>query len=185
METTSIFKTLKAHMNKAIEHTVGEFNNLHTGKASPAMLDGIKVNAYGSTMSLKECAAVTTPDAKTIVVQPWDKSILQEIEKAIQNANLGLNPIADGGILRVPVPELTGERRQELVKTAGSIAEEGKIRIRQIRRDSLDQLKDAQKAGLSEDDYKRSEKEVQKEHDDYIQKINDYLSKKESDLKQV
>ena len=87
--------------------------------------------------------------------------------------------------MRVPVPELTGERRQELVKTAGSIAEEGKIRIRQIRRDSLDQLKDAQKAGLSEDDYKRSEKEVQKEHDDYIQKINDYLSKKESDLKQV
>ncbi|RCL31323.1 MAG: ribosome recycling factor, partial [Puniceicoccaceae bacterium] len=134
---------------------------------------------------LKECAAVTTPDAKTIVVQPWDKSILQEVEKAIRNANLGLNPIADGGILRVPVPELTGERRQELVKTAGSIAEEGKIRVRQIRRDSLDLLKDAQKEGLSEDDFKRSEKEVQKEHDDYIQKINDYLSKKESDLKQV
>lgn len=185
METTSIFEALKAHMNKAIEHTVSEFNNLHTGKASPAMLDGIKVNAYGSAMSLKECAAVTTPDAKTIVVQPWDKSILQEVEKAIQNANLGLNPLADGGILRVPVPELTGERRQELVKTAGSIAEEGKIRIRQIRRDSLDQLKEAQKEGLSEDDYKRAEKEVQKEHDDYIQKINDYLSKKESDLKQV
>ena len=179
METTPIFEKLKSDMNKTIEHTLNEFNNLHTGKASPAMLDAVKVNAYGSTMSLKECAAVTTPDAKTIVVQPWDKSISGDIEKAIQNANLGLNPIADGGILRVPVPELTGDRRQELVKTAGSIAEDGKIR------DTLDQLKNAQKEGLSEDDYKRHEKEVQKEHDDFIQKINDYLGKKEADLKQI
>ena len=185
METTPIFDKLKSDMNKTIEHTLNEFNNLHTGKASPAMLDAVKVNAYGSTMSLQECAAVTTPDAKTIVVQPWDKSIAGEIEKAIQNASLGLNPIADGGILRVPVPELTGDRRQELVKTAGSIAEDGKIRIRQIRRDTLDQLKNAQKEGLSEDDYKRHEKEVQKEHDDFIQKINDYLGKKEADLKQI
>jgi ribosome recycling factor len=185
METSPIFDKLKADMNKTIEHTLNEFNNLHTGKASPAMLDAVKVNAYGSTMSLKECAAITTPDAKTIVVQPWDKSILSDIEKAIQNANLGLNPIADGGILRLPVPELTGDRRQELVKTAGSIAEDGKIRIRQIRRDTLDQLKNAQKEGLSEDDYKRFEKEVQKEHDDFIQKINDYLGKKEADLKQI
>ena len=94
METTPIFEKLKSDMNKTIEHTLNEFNNLHTGKASPAMLDAVKVNAYGSTLSLKECAAVTTPDAKTIVVQPWDKSISGEIEKAIQNANLGLNPIA-------------------------------------------------------------------------------------------
>ena len=185
METTPIFDKLKSDMNKTIEHTLNEFNNLHTGKASPAMLDAVKVNAYGSTMSLKECAAVTTPDAKTIVVQPWDKSIAGDIEKAIQNASLGLNPIADGGILRVPVPELTGDRRQELAKTAGSIAEDGKIRIRQIRRDTLDQLKNAQKEGLSKDDYKRHEKEVQKKHDDFIQKINDYLGKKEADLKQI
>ncbi len=185
METSPIFDKLKADMSKTIEHTLNELNNLHTGKASPAILDAVKVNAYGSSMSLKECAAITTPDAKTIVVQPWDKSIISDIEKAIRNANLGLNPIADGGILRVPVPELTGDRRQELVKTAGSIAEDGKIRIRQIRRDTLDQLKNAQKEGLSEDDYKRFEKEVQKEHDDFIQKINDYLSKKEADLKQI
>lgn len=185
METSPIFDKLKADMSKTIEHTLNELNNLHTGKASPAMLDAVKVNAYGSSMSLKECAAITTPDAKSIVVQPWDKSIISDIEKAIRNANLGLNPIADGGILRVPVPELTGDRRQELVKTAGSIAEDGKIRIRQIRRDTLGQLKNAQKEGLSEDDYKRFEKEVQKEHDDFIQKINDYLSKKEADLKQI
>ena len=185
METNDIFKELKDSMNKALEHTLGELGNLHTGKASPSMLDGIKVSAYGSSMGLKECAAITTPDAKTISVQPWDKSILKDIEKAIQNANLGLNPIADGGLLRIPVPELTGERRQELVKTAGSIAEEGKIRIRQIRRDAIAQLKEAQKDGLSEDDIKRAEKDVQKEHDAFIVKINEALTHKEAELKQI
>ena len=185
MQTNIIFEELKSSMNKAIEHTLNDFNKLHTGKASPAMLDGIKVNAYGSSMTLKECAAVTTPDVKTIVVQPWDKSIMKDVEKAIQNANLGLNPLADGGILRVPIPDLTGERRKELVKTAGSIAEDGKVRIRQIRRDSLDQLKDLKNDGLSEDDFKRAEKDVQKEHDEFVQKINDYLNKKESDLTKV
>ena len=185
METNIIFEELKSNMNKAIEYTLNDFNKLHTGKASPAMLDAIKVNAYGSSMTLKECAAVTTPDAKTIVVQPWDKSIIKDVEKAIQNANLGLNPLSDGGILRVPIPELTGERRKELVKTAGSIAEDGKVRIRQIRRDSLDKLKDLKNNGLSEDDFIRSEKEVQKEHDDFVQKINDYLGKKESELTKV
>ena len=185
METNELFKELKNSMDKALDHTLGELGNLHTGKASPSMLDGIKVSAYGSSMGLKECAAVTSPDAKTLSVQPWDKSILKEIEKAIQNANLGLNPIADGGLLRIPIPELTGERRQELVKTAGSIAEEGKIRIRQIRRDAIAQLKDAQKEGLSEDDIKRAEKDVQKEHDAFIEKINDALSHKEAELKNV
>ena len=185
METNIIFTELKNSMSKALDHTLSELNNLHTGKASPAMLDNIKVNAYGSSMALKECAAVTVPDPKTIVVQPWDKSIINDVEKSIQNANLGLNPIVDGGILRVPVPELTGERRQELVKTAGTIAEDGRIRIRQIRRDSLDQLKIAQKEGMPEDDFKRSEKEVQREHDDFIKKINDYLNQKESNLTQI
>ena len=172
-------------MSSALLHYEKELNSLRTSRANPSMLDGIKVSAYGSSMGLKECAAVTTPDAKTISVQPWDKSILKDIEKAIQNANLGLNPIADNGLLRIPVPELTGERRQELVKTAGTIAEDGKIRIRQIRRDAIAQLKDAQKEGLSEDDLKRAEKEVQKEHDDFIQKITDALTKKEAELKQV
>lgn len=185
METSTLFITLKKEMDKTIEYTINEYNSLHTGKASPAMLDSIKVNAYGSSISLKECAAVTTPDPKSIMVQPWDKSIIKDIEKAIQNAKLGLNPIADGNILRVPVPELTGERRQDLVKSANSIAEEARIRIRQIRRDILDKFKLAQKEGLSEDDFKRSEKEVQKEHDEYINKINSYLENKEQDLKQI
>ena len=119
------------------------------------------------------------------MVQPWDKSVVQDIEKSIQEANLGLNPIVDGGILRIPVPELTGERRQELAKTAGSMAEEGRVRVRQVRRDALDLLKSSKDDGLPEDDFKRSEKDVQKAHDDAIAEINQHLSSKEAELKTV
>lgn len=185
MEPKEILKNMTADLKKAIDHTLHEFNSLHTGKASPAMLDGVRVNAYGSTVTLKEVAAVTTPDSKTIMIQPWDKSVIKDIEKAIQEANLGFNPLIDGGILRVPIPELTGQRRQELAKTAGAMAEEGRIRVRQVRRDALDLFKAEQKDGLSEDDYKRYEKEVQKAHDDYITEINQHLSQKEAELKKV
>ena len=185
MEPKDILKALADDLKKAVDYTVSQFGSLHAGKASPAMLETVHVNAYGSTVSLKEVAAVTTPDAKTIMVQPWDKSIIRDVEKAIQEANLGLNPIVDGGILRVPVPELTGERRQELAKTAGKMAEDGRVSIRQARRDALDHLKTAKNESLSEDDFKRYEKEVQKEHDEYIVKINKLLADKETELKTV
>ena len=207
MEPKDILKSLSDDLKKAVEHTLQEYNSLHTGKATPAMLDNVRVHAYGSTMTLKEIAAVTTPDARTIMVQPWDKSVIRDVEKGIQEANLGLNPLIDGGILRVPVPELTGERRQELAKTAGSMAvpvpeltgerrqelaktagsmaEEGRVRVRQARRDALDLLKSAKDDGLPEDDLKRHEKEVQKAHDDAIAEINDHLATKEADLKKV
>jgi ribosome recycling factor len=185
MEPKDILKSMNADMKKALEHTLHEFSSLHTGKASPAMLDGVRVHAYGSTVTLKEVAAVTTPDARTIMVQPWDKSVIKDVEKGIQEANLGLNPIIDGGILRVPVPELTGERRQELAKTAGGMAEDGRVRVRQVRRDSLDLLKAAKNDGLPEDDFKRYEKDVQKAHDDFIAEINEHLAHKEADLKKV
>ncbi|MDQ8207067.1 ribosome recycling factor [Coraliomargarita sp. SDUM461003] len=181
-----ILKSMHADMKKAVDHTLHEFSSLHTGKATPAMLDGVRVNAYGSSVTLKEVAAVTTPDARTIMVQPWDKSVLKDVEKGIQEANLGLNPIIDGGILRVPVPELTGQRRQELAKTAGGMAEDGRVRVRQGRRDALSLLKTAKNDdGLPEDDFKRYEKEVQKAHDDYIAEINQHLATKEADLKKV
>ena len=181
-----IIKSMNADMKKAVDHTLREFSSLHTGKATPTMLDGIRVNAYGSKVSLKEVAAVTTPDARTIMVQPWDKSVIKDVEKGIQEANLGLNPIIDGGILRVPVPELTGERRQELAKTASNMAEDGRVRIRQGRRDALDLLRSAKNDdGLPEDDFKRHEKEVQKAHDDYISEINQHLTHKEAELKKV
>ncbi|MEM1223336.1 MAG: ribosome recycling factor [Verrucomicrobiota bacterium] len=185
METKEILKATTADMKKAVEHTLHEFNSLHTGKATPAMLDSVRVNAYGSTVTLKEVAAVTTPDARTIMVQPWDKSVIKDVEKGIQEANLGLNPLIDGGIMRVPVPELTGERRAELAKTAGGMAEDGRVRVRQARRDGIDMLKAAKDDGLSEDDVKRGEKEIQAEHDKYIAEINQHLSSKEADLKKV
>jgi ribosome recycling factor len=185
MEPKDILQTMIADLKKAVDHTLHQFGSLHTGKASPAMLDSVRVNAYGSTVPLKEVAAVSTPDAKTIMVQPWDKSVIRDVEKAIQEANLGLNPMIDGGILRVPVPELTGQRRQELAKTAGNMAEDGRVRVRQTRRDALDLFKAEKNDGLSEDDFKRYEKEVQKAHDDYIAKINQLLATKEADLKKV
>jgi len=185
MEPKDILKTLAADLKKAVEHTLNKFNSLHTGKASPTMLDSVRVTAYGSTVSLKEVAAVTTPDAKTIMVQPWDKSVIRDVEKGIKEANLGLNPMVDGGILRIPVPELTGERSQELAKTAGNMAEDGRVRVRQARLDALDLFKAAKEDGLSEDDHKRYEKDVQKAHDDYIAEINQHLSGKENELKKV
>ena len=185
MEPEEILQSLSDDLQKAVDHTLHEFNSLHTGKATPAMLDGVRVNAYGSTVSMKEVAAVTTPDARTIMVQPWDKSVVKDIEKAIMEANLGLNPLVDGGILRVPVPELTGERRQELAKTAGTMAEDGRVRVRQARRDALDMLKSAKDDGVPEDDVKRYEKDVQKAHDDAIAEINQHLATKEADLKKV
>lgn len=186
MDPDALIKSAKNDMRKAVDHALHEFSSLHTGKASPSMLDSIRINAYGGSVMLKEVAAVTTPDARTIMVQPWDKSIIRDVEKGIQEANLGLNPLIDGGVLRVPVPELTGERRQELVKTAGSMAEDGRVRVRQVRRDALEQLKKAQKDGsISEDLYKRYEKEVQKLHDDHIAEINEHFAHKEAELKKV
>ncbi len=185
MQQNEIITKATADMKKAVECTLNQFNSLHTGKASPAMLDSVKVEAYGAVSTLKEVAAVSTPDARSIVVQPWDKSILKDVEKAIIDGNLGFNPIIDGGILRVPIPELTGERRTELAKQAGSMAEDGRVRVRQARRDSLDLIKSSKEEGLSEDDIKRLEKDIQKEHDTYISNINDELSKKEADLKKV
>ena len=185
MEENEILESMLADMQKSLDHTQSDFASLHTGKATPAMLDGIRVQAYGSTVSLKEVAAVSTPDAKTIMIQPWDRSVVRDIEKAIQEANIGLNPLVDGGILRVPVPELTGQRRQEPAKTAGNMAEDGRIRIRKNRRDAIDLLKAAKDDGLPEDDFKRLEKEVQKLHDDFISQVNQALTSKEADLKKV
>ena len=185
MEPKEILAALKADLEKALDYTLTQFSSLHTGKASPAMLDSVKVEAYGSSVSLKEVAAVTTPDARTIMIQPWDKSVVREVEKGIIDANLGFNPLVDGGILRVPIPELTGDRRAALAKQAGGMAEDGRVRVRQSRRDALDLLKAAKEDGLSEDEVKRHEKDIQTEHDHFIAKINDQLTKKEADLKSV
>jgi len=172
-------------MNKSIDHVTHEFSTLHTGKANSSMVENITVDVYGSSMKLRDVAAITTPDARTIQIQPWDKSTAQPIEKALIDAKLGITPIVNGELIRMPIPELSGERREELCKMAQGFAENSRIGIRASRKEAMDALKEAQKNGLPEDDFKRSEKEVQKNTDDAVTKINQALAAKEKDLRTV
>ena len=172
-------------MSKSVDHVLHEFSTLHTGKASPSMVENVLVDVYGSSMKIRDVAAITTPDARTVQIQPWDRSTAAPIEKALIDAKLGITPIVTGELIRMPIPELSGERREELCKMAQGYAEQGRIGIRASRKDAMDALKEAQKEGLPEDDYKRSEKEVQKCTDDSVSKINEALSGKESDLRAI
>ena len=185
METDEIFSIMNEDMQKSVEHVINEFNTLHTGKANTSMVEGVTVDVYGSNMKLRDVAAITTPDARTIQIQPWDKSTTAPIEKALIEAKLGISPVVTGEIIRLPIPELSGERREELCKMAQGLAEQGRIGIRASRKDAMDALKEAQKDGLPEDDFKRAEKDVQKETDDAVEKINQALASKEKDLRQV
>ena len=174
---------MQAKMKKALDHTLHEFSTIHTGKASPTMVESVMVEAYGTLQPLKACAAISTPDAHMIQIQPWDKGITQAIIKGIQMANLGLNPSVDGSVVRVPLPQLSRERRQEFVKVANRMAEEGRVHIRNVRRDTMDALKKAQKdSKITEDELKRFEKEVQTATDKTIKDIGDHLAHKEKDL---
>jgi ribosome recycling factor len=168
----------QARMKKALEHTLHEFSSIHTGKATPSMVENVTVEAYGTQMRLKECAAITTPDPRMIVIQPWDVSLVKAVEKGIQVANLGFNPIADGKLLRVPLPEMSRERREEFVKVAHKMAEEGRVHVRNVRRECLEGLK---KAKLPEDETKRLEKEIQTLTDKTIKDIGDHLANKEKE----
>jgi ribosome recycling factor len=168
-----------AKMKKALDFTLHEFSSIHTGKATPIMVESVMVEAYGSKMRLKECAAITTPDARMIQIQPWDASLTKAIEKAIQVANLGFNPIVDGKIIRVALPDMSRERRLEFVKTASGIAEDGRVHIRNVRRDVMESLK---KAKLPEDEAKRLEKDIQAATDKAIKDIGDHFSAKEKEL---
>lgn len=186
MDEETVFLQMDEKAEKAVEHTAHEFAGINTGKANPSMVEGIMVEAYGSQMALREMAAITTPDARTIAVQPWDKSVLKSIEKAIMVSNIGITPAVMGDVIRLPLPELTGERRQELVKLVSKQAEEGRVAVRNARRDAMDALKKLQKDGeISEDDLTRDEKEIQSKTDDAIKQINDLLASKEKDLTTV
>ena len=174
-----ILTDTQAKMKKTVDFTLHEFSSIHTGKATPAMVEGVMVDAYGSQMRLKECAAITTPDSRMIQVQPWDAGLTKAIEKAIQMANLGFNPVVDGKLVRIPLPDMSRERRQEFVKTAHRLAEEGRVHVRNVRRDAMEVLK---KAKLPEDESKRLDKDIQAATDKAIKEINDHLAKKEAEL---
>ena len=180
---TATLNEAQARMKKAVEHTQHEFATIHTGKASPAMVESVHVEAYGSMMPLKGCAAITTPDPRMIQIQPWDKGLLRAIEKALQMANIGVNPVVDGNLIRLPFPDLSRERRQEFAKTAHRLAEEGRVSVRHIRRDAMEGAKKLKKDGkISEDDEKRLEKDVQAATDKAIKDIDTAVAAKEKEL---
>ena len=168
-----------AKMKKAVDHTLHEFSSIHTGKATPAMVEGVMVEAYGTMTPLKQCAAITTPDPRLIQIQPWDASIIKSIIKGIQEANLGFNPVPDGKLIRIPLPDMSRDRRLEFVKTAHRLAEEGRVHVRNVRRDAHETAK---RAKLPEDESKRLDKDIQTATDNAIKSINDHLAHKEKDL---
>ncbi len=173
----------QGRMKKALDHALHEFGAIRTGKASPTMVETVTVEAYGTSMRLKDCAAITTPDPRLIQITPWDKSIIRDVEKALQTANLVINPIVDGGIIRMPLPELSRERRQEFVKIAHKLAEEGRVSVRNARHGGMEQAKKLQKEGkLSEDDARRIEKEIQTMTDKFIKDVDTHLAAKEKEL---
>ncbi len=173
-------------MKKAVEVVETELSQLRTGKASVALLDPVRVNAYGSDVPIKQVASITTPDAKTISIQPWDKNLIPAIEKAIMAANLGLTPINDGKIIRINIPPLTEERRKELVKVAHKIAEEGRVAVRNVRRHINDEIKKLEKEHkISEDDRFKYTEKNQELTDKFIENIDAILKKKEAEIMEV
>jgi ribosome recycling factor len=175
----------RALMEKAIDHCEGELQKIRAGKASPSMLDDIMVDYYGSPTPLNQVGSVNTPDARTIVIQPWEKSLLSGIEKAIMEANLGVNPQNDGVIVRINVPPLTEERRRDLVKKAKAEAETGKIAIRNIRKEANEKIRRLKSEGVSEDEMKTGEGEVQKLTDSFIARVDQHSDAKEKDIMTV
>ncbi|HTY37618.1 MAG TPA: ribosome recycling factor [Bacteroidota bacterium] len=181
-----ILKNAEDRMKKAVDVVRDELVKVRTGKATTALLDGIKVDYYGSPVPLNQVANISTPDVHTISVQPWEKNMLAVIDKAILNANLGLNPVNDGNILRVPIPALNEERRRELVKLVKKFGEDGKVAVRNVRRDAIEHLKKSEKAEhFSEDERKRGELESQKLTDKYIKDIDNLLAVKEKEIMEV
>ncbi len=170
-------------MTKTLNHLGSELTKIRAGKANPSMLDGIMVSYYGAMTPLNQVASMTAPDARTIFIRPWEKGTIPEIEKAIMNANLGLNPQNDGQQVIINIPMLTEERRKQLVKQVGHECEQGRIAVRNIRKETNEQLKKVK--GVSEDDVKRAEEQVQKLTDEYIGRIDGLLKKKETEIMTV
>jgi len=183
MPYRKVISDSKDKMNHALDHLHHEFNGIRTGKASPSLVEDIRVECYGSQMPIKEMAGISTPEPRLIVIQPWDQGTVQSIVKAIQTSSLGITPVDDGRVVRVPIPELNEERRKDLDKHIKHMAEESRVAVRNIRREENEKLKKMKKAGdLTEDDLRDSEKLIQKITDDYIVKINEALKHKEEEI---
>lgn len=176
-------KQARQAMVKAVEAVRREFSTVRTGKATTSLLDLVKVDAYGSEMPLNQVASVATPEPKLLTIQPWDKSLLKAVEKAILASDLGLTPSNDGNLIRLPLPPLTEERRRELVKVVHKFAEEGRVAIRHARTEAISRIKKTEH--VSEDDQKHAEKDVQKLHDDHLKQVEEAVKAKETEIMEV
>ena len=180
------YKVYEEKMQKSVEAVSGDFAAVRAGRANAAVLDRILVDYYGSPTPIQQIANISSPDPRTLLISPWDKSTLRAIERAIQNSDLGINPQNDGSSLRLSFPQLTEERRKELVKQIRKYAEAGKVAVRNIRRDAVEQFKKQEKKSeITEDDLKIAEKDLQKLTDDYCKKMDELLAKKEKELMAV
>ena len=186
MEPEEIILGTEEAMEKAFDFVSHEFASVRTGKASPALVENIDIEAYGSAMKLKQLALITTPEPRLIVIQPFDSSTTKDIERALRESKVGITPISDGKLIRLPIPPLTEERRKDLARTVKQMSEEGKVRVRSARRDGLDQIKRVSKeGGFTEDAVEGFEREIQKLTDSFVKKIEDATALKEADLMKV
>lgn len=181
-----IIQDAEDRMKKSVDAVAEDLGSIRTGRASAALFDRIKVEYYGAPTPLNQLATISVPEARLVVIQPWDKSAMGEIEKAIQRSELSLNPNNDGKVIRINIPPLTEERRKEYVKLAREKAENGRVSLRNVRRDAMDTLKSFQKDGeISEDELKRAEDEVQKLADKYVTRVNELLEEKEQEILEI
>ena len=176
----------RGRMKKSVEATRTEFSTVRTGRASPHLLDRIEVDYYGAVTPLRQLSQISASEARLLTITPYDKSAIKEIERAVMESDLGLNPANDGSVVRLPIPQLTEDRRKELVKVARHIAEEGRIAVRNVRRDALHHLKDLDRAGEAQaDEVHRAEDRVQKLTDEHVKRIDDVLKGKEAEILEV
>jgi len=186
MSSDDILLETEVAMDKSVDYMVHEFSAVRTGKASPALVENVDVQAYGSTMKLKQLALITTPEPRLLVVQPFDAATVKDIEKALKESKIGITPAVDGKIIRLPVPELSEERRKELVRSLGKMAEEARVRVRSNRRTAMDEAKKLKTSGgLTEDQLRDVEAEVQKLTDRFVKSVDDHLKHKEAEVMKV
>ena len=186
MTAEEILFEAEVAMEKSVDYMVHEFSAVRTGKASPALVENVDVEAYGSAMKLKQLALITTPEPRLLVVQPFDASTVRDIEKALKESNIGITPSVDGKIIRLPIPELSEERRKDLVKSLRHMAEEARVRVRGNRRTAMEEAKKLQKSSeLTEDGLRDTEEEVQKLTDKFVKQIDDHLARKEAEVMKV
>src|SRR5437588_5297659 len=186
MNKDDILLEAEMSMEKSVDYLAHEFSSVRTGKASPALVENLEVQAYGPAMKLKQLALITTPESRLRVLQPFDAGTVQDIERALKESKIGITPAVDGKIIRLPIPELSEERRKELVKSLGKMAEEARVRVRSNRRAALDEAKKLKTgSGISEDELRDLEDEIQKLTDRFVKSIDDHLKHKETEIMKV